>query len=130
MLTVLFDAFMLFATVVALVGSFSARFTFGIVTGFARLLVGCAAIPIIFLSSFPGVDGPSRGVVVGSLAVAIGGPVLSFGTVFAAYWRARDVPAREEEAMRKPLMAWVPIAMMDGMSIFAAAALQAFLARD
>jgi hypothetical protein len=117
MFSILLDAVMLFAVVLAIVRSSAARFVPGAVAGMARLAMAIVALPLIFVSSFRSTDGPSPLVAVGVFVLSVGGPLLSFGTVFAAYWRARDVPMREEESMRKPFVAWVPVALLDGLNV-------------
>lgn len=62
---------------------------------------------------------------VGAVAAGIGGPVLSFLAIYLAWRRTVDVPASQEDVAGRPLAAWVPVGVLDG--IFVVIQLGAFI---
>lgn len=103
----------LLVTLNALVRSFSSRFWVGAIAGVLRAVLMVVGIIVGFRLSFPGSEGPPPGPALIALVVAVLGPVVSFGTLFVAHWRASNVPARDEERMGRPFMAWLPVALLD-----------------
>ena len=52
-----------------------------------------------------------------AVAAGIGGPILSFFVVYLAWRRTVDVPASQEDAAGRPLAAWVPVGVLDGIFV-------------
>jgi hypothetical protein len=129
MLSVLLDSIVIFVSALALFRSIGGRFWVGIGAGLVRLGLALAAIPILFLSGFAGGDSASRDFVLAWALVSIGGPALSFVTVIIALTRGWDAPARDEERKRKPMLAWIAVALLDVVVLLVTVGVPAALAR-
>jgi hypothetical protein len=122
-ITGFFSLLQLIACVRALAVCLRERFAVGVAGGVARIglmVLQAAALASSPLSLIPGLHRPAMlegwagtATVVG----ALGGPVVSFGVLVVAYLHARNVPAAEEERLRRPFTAWLPVGVMDGIFV-------------
>jgi hypothetical protein len=128
MLSVMIDSLVIFASALALFRSLAGRFWIGIGAGLVRLGLALASVPILFLSGFAGADSPSLNFVLAWTLVSIGGPMLSFVTLAIAFTRGWDVPARDEERKRKPMLAWFAVALLDVVVLLITVVIPAILA--
>jgi hypothetical protein len=121
--------------------SYAEGFLFGMVGGFARAAMMIAAFLLSFqhmgLIMLPGLTlrgsgeaAPSLGVSLGLALVVIGGPILSFAVLWAAWRRFQDVPAAQEEKLKKPFGAWLPVGILDAAYLLITIAAIAFAMGD
>ena len=107
----------LFLALYAIVRSTVAHFWLGTIAGALRaVLIAVGAVVGLRLGFLGGAD-PPVGLARLALVIGVVGPVLSFATVFIAYRRMSNVPAREEEAALRPFMAWLPVAIVDAIFV-------------
>ena len=54
---------------------------------------------------------------IGILLVSILGPILSLALLWSSWSRYQHVPAAQEEALRRPFSAWLPVGLLDGIYV-------------
>ena len=120
-----FSLFHLALTLNALARSIRERFGWGIAGGLARLALMLAQVPLMWgrglWTSVLGPQGVTPNLEMPAWEVdlvlisGIGGPLVSFGVLYLAYRRARDVPAAEEARAARPVNAWLGVAAQDAI---------------
>ena len=117
MFAVLVSVLQLFAVANAFVRSLQARFLVGAAAAVLRALLivgGTGAVLFARTIAAPGAGAPiPLPAAALGLVAAVGGPVVSFATLWLAHRRKRDAPAAQEEALGIPFRAWLPVALFD-----------------
>jgi hypothetical protein len=134
---VIFSLLHLVLTIRALLRCVSERYTFGILGGLARaglMIVGAViGFKQMAMVMLPGrltlklsPDAPSQALAVALLLVSIAGPVVTFAVLWISYRRYHDAPAAQEEKLQRPFGAWLPVGILDAISVAVAVFVVAF----
>lgn len=65
----------------------------------------------------PNADDPSLGASLGLLIASVGGPLLTIALLVTSYRRFRDVPAAQEQRVRRPFDAWLLPGLVDALNV-------------
>jgi hypothetical protein len=111
-----------FAAVVnALIKSMTGRFMLGTVGAALRavlLLIGAGGAVWSRFVHYPGSAVPAPALAsLMVLAAAVLGPVISAVVLWVAHRRSRDVPMADEERLRGPFNAWLPVGLFDAVFV-------------
>lgn len=97
------------------------RWWFGVAAGAARVMLFVAAVFAIVEGKgarFANVDArPSPAAAIAVIASAVLAPIVSSATLGLAYRRYAGVRAADEERLRRPFDAWLPVTLFDAVFV-------------
>lgn len=119
----IFSVLQLVLVIRAFMRSAAEKFPVGIALGLARvaLMLWAAAISfrqasIVIMSGLT-LRLPASGGTLSAPFVALAGPLVSFAVLAVSWKRYRNAPAANEEKLRRPFEAWLPVAILDAMYV-------------